>query len=156
MNSPKTMDEIIGNVKEKLKHNTHHLHGHAMHDHITIRVNKDQRHYWSPQLNVIMQREPEDSMTKIIGVYGPMPNVWTLFTLIYLALSVLSVFIMIIGFSQKTLGQESKILWLIPVFILIAASMYISSQMGQKLAAAQTYAIHYFFEDALGETLPEV
>ncbi|MBL0099197.1 MAG: hypothetical protein IPP49_03355 [Saprospiraceae bacterium] len=156
MNSPKTMDEIIGNVKEKLKHNTHHLHGQAMHDHITIRVNKDQRHYWSPQLNVIMQREPEDSMTKIIGVYGPMPNVWTLFTLIYLALSVLSVFIMIIGFSQKTLGQESKILWLIPVFILIAASMYISSQMGQKLAAAQTYAIHYFFEDALGETLPEV
>ncbi|MFZ1562415.1 MAG: hypothetical protein WAT37_20920 [Saprospiraceae bacterium] len=154
--SKKTMDEIIHLVKEKLKHNTHNLHGQAMQDHITIRVNKSHRHYWSPQLSILMQRESGDNETKITGIYGPMPNVWTLFALGYLAIGVLFTFISIIGFSQRALGNECKILWMLPVLATIAALMYLSSQMGQKLGAAQTYAIHYFFEEALGEPLPEV
>ena len=124
MESNKTIEEIITIIKEKLKINTHHLHGQAMHDHITIRVNQSHRHYWSPQLSVQLYREPEDKVTRLVGVYGPMPNVWTLFTLVYLA--------------------------------VVALTMYIISQMGQKLGAAQTYAIHYFFEEALGEPVPEV
>ena len=36
MESNKTIEEIITIIKEKLKINTHHLHGQAMHDHITI------------------------------------------------------------------------------------------------------------------------
>ncbi|MBK9733725.1 MAG: hypothetical protein IPO92_01655 [Saprospiraceae bacterium] len=156
MKSQKTPEKIIALVKDKLKQNLHHLQGQAMHDHITIRVERAQRHYWSPQLSIIMYREPEDSETKIIGVYGPMPNVWTLFTVVYLAIFVLSIFISIIGFSQKALGYEYKILWILPVFAIIALSMYMLSQFGQKLGAAQTYAIHYFFEEAIGETLPSV
>lgn len=156
MYSGKSMEEIILIVKENLKHNTHHLHGQAMHDHITIRVNKAQRHYWSPQLSILMQREPEDIQTKIIGVYGPMPNVWTLFTLGYLAIGVLTTFISIIGFSQRALGQTGHILWALPVMAGIAAAMYLLSQMGQKLGAAQTYAIHYFFEEAIGEKVTEI
>lgn len=150
------MEEIITQVKEKIRINTHHLHGQAMHDHITIRVNQSHRHFWSPQLSILLFREPEDTMTRIVGIYGPMPNVWTMFTITYLALSVLTVFISIIGFSQKALGVESNILFLLPILIAIGLGMYIFSQMGQKLGAAQTYAIHYFFEEALGEPIPEV
>lgn len=156
MTSSKSMEEIISIVKEKLKVNTHHLHGQAMQDHITIRVNKSHRHFWSPQLSILMYREPEDTVTRLVGVYGPMPNVWTMFTLAYLAIGVLIVFITIIGFSQKALGNESSILYALPVLALIAITMYIISQMGQKLGAAQTYAIHYFFEEAIGEPVPEV
>ncbi len=156
MTSSKSMEEIISLVKEKLKVNTHHLHGQAMQDHITIRVNKSHRHFWSPQLSILMYREPEDTVTRLVGVYGPMPNVWTMFTLAYLAIGVLIVFITIIGFSQKALGNESSILYALPVLALIAITMYIISQMGQKLGAAQTYAIHYFFEEAIGEPVPEV
>ncbi|MFZ1749088.1 MAG: hypothetical protein WAU01_02805 [Saprospiraceae bacterium] len=156
MTSKKSIEEIIIAVKEKLTHNTHHLHGQAMQDHITIRVNRDHRHYWSPQLSVLMQREPDDTETKIIGIYGPMPNVWTLFTVGYLAIGTLATFISIIGFSQRALGQDSGVLWVLPILILVALMMYISSQFGQKLGAAQTYAIHYFFEEALGEPIPDV
>jgi hypothetical protein len=156
MTTSKTMEEIITLVKSRLLHNTHDLHGQAMHDHITIRVNKAQRHYWSPQLNVIMYREPEDTVTRLVGVYGPMPNVWTLFTIVYLAIGVLTTFISIIGFSQKAMGHDSTILYIVPILLIIAVAMYIGSQMGQKLGAAQTYAIHYFFQDALEERIPEI
>lgn len=156
MTSTKTIEEIIIIVKDKLKNNTHHLRGQAMQDHITISVEKSHRHYWSPQLSILMQREPDDQNTKITGVYGPMPNVWTLFAISYLAISVLLVFITIIGSSQYALGQEAGILWAVPVLVVLAICLYIISQLGQKLGAAQTYAIHYFFEDAIGEPIPEV
>lgn len=156
MKSQMTPEKIITVVKDRLKHNVHHLEGQAMHDHISIWVEKSQRHYWSPQLSILLSKEPEDAETKIIGVYGPMPNVWTLFAVVYLAIFVLSIFIAIIGFSQKALGYESKVLWLLPVFAIVAVGMYTFSQFGQKLGAAQTYAIHYFFEEAIGEPLPAV
>lgn len=156
MTSPKTMEEIVSEVKIKLRNNTHHLHGQAMQDHITIRINRDQRHYWSPQLSVLMEREADDTETKITGIYGPMPNVWTLFAISYLAIGVLLIFISIIGSSQYALGQEAKILWALPALLFLGISLYIISQLGQKLGAAQTYAIHYFFEEAIGERIPEV
>ncbi len=156
MSSQKTIEEIIDLTKEKLKGNKHNLYGVAMQDHITIRVDSEKRHFWSPQLSVLLQREENDTETKIIGVYGPMPSVWTMFAFGYLAIGVLFVFISIVGFSQRALGNESAILWSLPFLILVAIIMYFISQMGQKLAAPQTYAMHYFFEDALGESIPEV
>ena len=156
MTTTKTMEEIISLVKEKLHAGNHSLHGQAMHDHITIRINRAQRHYWSPQLNVLMYREPEDVTTRLVGVYGPMPNVWTLFTLSYLAIGVITLFISIIGFSQRALGNEANILWALPFLAGLAIILYVVSQMGQKLGAAHTYLIHYFFQDAIGENIPEI
>lgn len=149
------MIEVIQRVKDHLKHDIHHLEGEGMQDHITIRVRKSHRHYWSPQLSILMQ--PDDNQNiRIRGIYGPMPNVWTLFTISYLAIGTISLFISIIGFSQKTLGQDAPILWALPLLAVLAVSLYLLSQMGQKLGAAQTYAIHYFFEEALDEPLPEI
>ena len=126
-----------------------------MHDHIIIQLNKDQRHHWSPQLSILIQREPNDIETKITGIYGTMPNVWTLFAMSYLAISALFIFIAIIGSSQYVLSQEAEILWSLPILMLQGISLYFTSQLGQKLDATQTYAIHYFFQEALGERIPE-
>lgn len=151
-----TVDEIITKVKEHLKDDAHGLHGQAMQDHITIRVNKDQRHFWSPQLSVLLQNDQIEGKTLITGVYGPMPNVWSLFAMAYLSIAVLVTFISIVGFSQRALGEEALILYSLPILIIAATTMYIVSQFGQKLGAPQTYRIHYFFEEALGEKLPEI
>lgn len=156
MTTEKTMEQVIQTVKDKLSGNSRHLQGEAMHDHITLKIDRSHRHYWSPQLSILMYREPEDKVTTIKGVYGPMPNVWTLFALSYLAIGVLSAFISIIGLAQMALGNPYMILWTIPVLLSVAAGLYIISQMGQKLGASQTYAIHYFLQDALGEEVPDI
>lgn len=154
--STQTTEDILMKVKNRLSDNTEHLHGQAMQDHITIRINKEQRHYWSPQLSILLQEDEVNQSTLITGVYGPMPNVWTLFAVSYLALAVIFTFISIIGFSQRALNQEAAILYVLPILVIVAAVLYIMSQMGQKLGAAQTYTIHFFFQDALGEKLPEI
>lgn len=149
-------DDVIQSVKKKLANNPYHLTGVAMQDHITLRVLKSHQHFWSPQLSILLQKDENDDKTNIIGVYGPMPNVWTLFTLSYLAIGVLTIFIGITGYAQKALGEPAPLLWAIPILLGIALIMYISSQMGQKLAAAQMYAMHYFFQDVLAEDLPDI
>lgn len=154
--SEKNVEDIIHLINDRLKNNKYHLYGIAMQDHITIRVKSDHKHFWSPQLSVLLQREDADTETKIIGVYGPMPNVWTMFAFSYLALGTLFIFISIVGFSQRTLGNDHSILWSLPAMAIATIVLYLTSQMGQKLAAPQTYAMHYFFQEALGEEIPEV
>ncbi len=154
MYSEKSMDTIINLMKSKIKDNQFDVIGTAMQDHITLQISKKVRHYWSPQLSILM--EEDGARTKMIGVYGPMPNVWTIFALSYLAIFTLITFISIIGFSQKALGQDATVLYLLPILIGIAIAMYLFSQFGQKLGAAHTYALHYFLQDSLGEKVPEI
>jgi hypothetical protein len=116
--------------------------------HIILKIKKEAQHYWSPQLNLAL--EEVDDGTLIRGRYEPHHNVWTLFILIYLALSILALFVFIFGASQWGLGLPAKILWLIPVLLAMAAGLYFVSQIGQKLGAEETFALHHFVEENLG------
>jgi hypothetical protein len=147
-----SIEAILLNTKEFLKSQNTEIKGIAMQDHITLRINQNERHFWSPQLSILLL--PENNKTKVIGVYGPMPNVWLIFTFSYLALSVLSVFVAIVGFSQYSLGLESKILWLLPFFGGAMLLLYILSQFGQKLGAEQMFTIHHHFENILKIKIP--
>ncbi|MEZ4911566.1 MAG: hypothetical protein R2774_11985 [Saprospiraceae bacterium] len=157
MYTEKSIEDIIQIVKLKLKDNQYDVIGTAMQDHITLQINKKIRHYWSPQLSIIMEENVDNrNETKLIGVYGPMPNVWTIFALSYLAIFTLVIFIAIIGFSQKALGQEAQILYALPFLLATAIALYLISQFGQKLGANHTFALHYFLQEAIGEKVPEI
>ncbi|HMP30986.1 MAG TPA: hypothetical protein PKD85_15370 [Saprospiraceae bacterium] len=156
MISEKPMDEIIKLVNERCKNNTYHLSGLAILDQISIWIEKSHRKYWSPQLSILMYPHDEGRKTRLLGTYGPMPTVWTFFMFLYIAIGVLVTFITIIGFAQKSLGNDASILWTVPILLLIALGLYIFSQMGQKLAAHQMYSIHFFFQEIIQEEVPEV
>jgi len=156
MISEKPMSEIIKLVNDRCENNNQHLNGLAILDQISVWVDKSHRKYWSPQLSVLMVPYENGSGTRLSGTYGPMPTVWTFFVFLYTAIGVLVTFISIIGFAQKSLGNDSRVLWAVPVLLLLAAVLYVSSQFGQKLAAHQMYTIHFFMQDTLGEKFPDV
>lgn len=144
--------EIIEKTRSKLKDPVASYTGLAMQDHITLNVLQEERHFWSPQLSIILF--DENNGTRLEGRYGPMPNVWVLFTFGYLALSTLLIFTLIIGFSQKSLGLDSSVLWLVPFLAGGLIFLYILSQMGQKLGAAQMFDLHREIETILGQKIP--
>jgi hypothetical protein len=145
-------EEIIRKTREVLSAPEANCKGLAMQDHITLRIHAHDRHFWSPQLGVILY--DEDGKTRLVGLYGPMPNVWVLFTFGYLALSTLTIFISIIGLSQRSLGLESSVLWLVPLLLGGILFLYLLSQMGQKLGAAQMFTLHHEMENILGQKIP--
>jgi len=146
-----SVDEIIEKTRLKLKAPSSTCAGLAMQDHITLRVLQDERHFWSPQLSIVLFEENDG--TRLEGRYGPMPNVWVLFTFGYLALSTFLIFILIIGLSQKSLGLDSTVLWSVTFLAGGLAFLYFLSQMGQKLGAAQMFYLHHEMESILGQKI---
>lgn len=122
----------------------------GLHMHIVLKIPQAERHYWSPQLSLTLETQ-EDGSTLIRGLYGPAPSVWTLFTFGYAVISVLGFFAFALGFSQWSLGMSAPILWALPILSVFALGLYILAQLGQKMGAAQTYKLHYFFENLLQE-----
>ena len=150
--SPKSQQTILSSLQAALQEQPAICHGIAIEGHIVLKVLPEEAHYWSPQLSILLDQE--EGHTLIRGRYGPKPNVWTLFTMSYLAISILGIFISIIGFSRLSLGLSSGILWFLPILGIAAIGLYIISQLGQKLGAEQTFTLHHFFEGILGQKIP--
>ena len=94
----------------------------------------------------------EDGGTIIRGHYGPNPTIWAFFFYGYAALGVIALFAGMLGLSKYMLGQESWILWTLPVMGGIALGLYLVAQFGQKIGAEQMYQLHHFFEETIHET----
>jgi hypothetical protein len=118
--------------------------------HIIIKVPDSERHYWSPQLSLSIEKEEDSEKTLVRGLYGPHPSVWTMFAMSYLVLGIASVFAGIIGYSYHLLDKNAWMLWLIPVFAGIALILYMIAQFGQKLGAEHTFRLHHFYEETVG------
>lgn len=116
---------------------------------VTLKVNQEDRHFWSPQLSLVLEESEDGNGTEVNGLYGPNGNVWTLFAFGYMALGILITFISIIGFSQRSLGMECKILWTLPFLIGGLVILYFISQFGQKLGAEQMFTLHHAVERIL-------
>jgi hypothetical protein len=136
-------ETVEGIIKEKL-HSNSEFTASLDSGHYTIRIKQKDRHFWSPQLSLTL--EEDANKTLIRGLYGPAPNVWTLFLLAYLAIGVLSLFALFMGLSYWMLGQESQILWALLFLAISALGVYMIAQFGQKLGAEQTFKLHQFIE----------
>lgn len=120
--------------------------------HIILTVRDDLQRIWSPYCQLNMEHQ-EDGTLSVCGLYGPNPNVWTIFIFGYSLLILLTFFISIIGFSQYSLGMDARILWLLPFCILMMAALFIAGFIGQKWGEDQTQLIHQFIEASLEEKI---
>lgn len=66
---------------------------------ISLRIPVKDQHFWSPQLNLSLE-PTEDGKTLVEGIYGPNPNVWSLFLYGYFLLGFLAVVAAVVGVSQ--------------------------------------------------------
>ena len=143
--------EIQQRIKNRLKTHPNECTGKVIPHFILLKIPLENQHYWSPQLS--LQLEEEEGITVIRGLYGPNPNVWSLFTFGYATMGILSLFVSIIGTSKLSLGKNAYELWTLPIFAIGIILLYISSQVGQKLGAEETFTIHHFLEEALEQKI---
>ena len=130
---------ICGALENHEQFTFHYLPGH-----IYIKVAPKHRHFWSPQLHLSI--EPDEDRVILRGLYGPNPSLWAVFFFGYVILGLLATVIGVWGFSLWSLGKSSSILWAIPAIGVIAITLYIAGQIGQKLGAQQMFDIHHFYE----------
>ena len=142
-------EKIEAKIRLKLEESQNECTGRIIPGYIVLEIPPSERHYWSPQLSISLEEHEEGTLIR--GLYGPNPTVWAMFTFGYSAIGILALFAAIIGFSNLSLGLEAPVLWVLPVLGGIALILYFVAQTGQKIGVEQTFTIHHFYEEAIGE-----
>lgn len=119
---------------------------------ICLRVPLEQRHFWSPRLNISLDPDGEGK-TRVTGTYGPNANMWSSFLYGYLIVGLVGMFSGILGFCQYSLGMQAWGLWIFGSMVAIACGMYMLAQFGREVGSQQMFQIHRIYEDAVGRKI---
>ena len=146
LKSNASVDNICSRYKVILMTKNQVLSGKVRHGYISVFPSSDHMHYWSPHLSVTLEQDEENpNQTVIRGLYGPTPAVWTMFVFIYAIIALATVIIFIIGFANMSIGESGRILWALPILIILLLSIYATSYYGQRKAHDQIEIIDDFF-----------
>ncbi len=146
--SPLSIEELMKKLKSRLSQGDAPCIGEVIHGHATLKIPKKDQHYWSPQLGLTFEKTEEGTLIR--GLYGPRPEVWTMFVLFYSVIGFAVMVISVFGFSSWSLGKSVEFLWSVPVLILIFLSLYLVANQGKKLGKEQIHILHHFFESTIG------
>ncbi len=147
--SPLSAQEVIARLKKGLEREGTTVVGVARHGYAALKIPPDIRHYWSPQLSLSVEELESGKGSLIRGLYGPAPNVWTLFIFIYALVGLAFLGVVLVGVSYLTVGMDASILWWALVLAGALLSIYLVSYFGQRLGHDQMEILHNFLEDNL-------
>jgi hypothetical protein len=122
--------------------------GQADETYATLYFSKDKRHYWSPQLTLMIEEEEDGSHVR--GLYGPRPAVWTMFVFFYALIGVLILFAIVIGGSQLMLHKSSWVIWAVPALLAVFVSLWFVAKKGKNKGKAEMVVMHHFLTQILG------
>lgn len=142
------VEEARAWLERGMRENTDRCEVKSFPGYLSLRILEAEQHYWSPQLQLSLDPDGEGAL--VTGTYGPNTNLWSSFVYAYLILASAALFSGILGMCQWCIGQTPWGLWILGVALTIAAGLYISAQMGQKLGAQQTFQLHRVYEAAIG------
>jgi hypothetical protein len=145
--TPLTPEEINLRIRKSLRENSRLCSGSSTKGYATIYPTEEAQHFWSPQLTITL--DTESDTTRVRGLYGPKPSVWTMFVFFYSAIGFAAMIISMIGLSYLSLGKPATILWLVPVLIIIFMTLYLVAYFGQRLGHKQMTKLHRFLEECL-------
>lgn len=142
-------DESLKMLRRHFDESTYKFRGQFVDEYISIFVNPADDHFWSPTVSLTILQHNKGSVIK--RMFGPKPNVWTLFALLRLAMITSAFFLIIIGLAQMFLEHEPVALYgLIPVFLL-AVVVWIAGRVGQERGKEQMGLLKNYVFDALKE-----
>ena len=106
-------------------------------NHLVIDVNEKDEHFWSPQLHVEIE-EIEESRSKLKGLFGPKPGVWSLFMFIHFGVATAFIVFAIVAYSNWSLQKDAffPIVMLI-VLPIIWVTLYFLGRLGKSTGQQQ-------------------
>ena len=106
-------------------------------DHVFIKFNQKEHHFWSPQLHLEID-EVDDISCKLYGVFGPNPTLWTFFMFVHFVVATLFIIIGIWAYSSASLDKNYHIqVGLMVLLVLIWFVLYFAGRSGKKKSEPQ-------------------
>lgn len=114
---------------------------------VEVTVEAERQDFWSPQIS--LQIDTHEEGTLVYGRIGPQPQVWTLLVAMYAIVGITSIFAMLFAFSQWLLNEPLWALWALPLGFGLAAMVYGTAYIGQRLGAEQSHELALLVTHAL-------
>jgi len=117
--------------------------------HIIIDVPVEENHFWSPQLNIEVEKN-EQNETIVKGLFGPKPQVWTLFMFFHFAVAVGFIGFSVMAYVQWSLKTDySFALIMVIALPAIWFVMYFLGRIGKKTGHKQMDELYKFMMKTL-------
>ncbi|MBT8306210.1 MAG: GTP-binding protein [Maribacter sp.] len=121
-----------------------------MDDHVFIKFNKEQIHFWSPQLHLEIN-DQEEGGSKIYGLFGPNPTLWTFFMFLHFGVATIFIGLGVWAYSSASLGRSYGIqLGLMIFMVLLWFVLYAFGRAGRSKGKPQMHELHDFMNQQLG------
>lgn len=118
---------------------------------VFIKTPRHQQHFWSPEMSVRIEKsEFSDDITAHCLV-GPRQTVWVLFTLIYAAILLLTLFGGSFGAVQYQQEGSSIFIWFFPIGFIAFLSVFITAKIGQRKGRDQMLHLVSFLYHSLDQ-----
>lgn len=116
--------------------------------HIVIDVPGEEDHFWSPQLHIEIVAENDKTILK--GLFGPKPQVWTLFMFFHFAVGLAFIVFLIMAYTQYSLKQDYQFaMYMCIVMPIIWILFYVFGQLGKKKGYNQMVELDDFVKSII-------
>ena len=140
-------EEIIQKICTQIKDKEAPCEGSIITNHVVLRLPDPDVHFWSPQLSIDVSEKINGSIIK--GLFGPSPNVWTMFMFFYMGIGIFGLFGLFYGLSQWTIGNTPYALWSLPIAILAELLIYLIAHSGKAKAKRQMNQLNTILQKVL-------
>lgn len=117
--------------------------------HIFIDIPAEENHFWSPQLHFEIE-EIDESKSIVKGLFGPKPQVWTLFMFIHFAMAFAFIGFSIVAYVKWSLKSEYKTALMITLALpILWVIMYFLGSIGKRRGYKQMDELYGFMMETL-------
>ncbi len=152
MTVPLTPAEIQRRVDQQLREPDCPCRGLATDRQIDLRIREAERHFWSPQLTVLVS--PDGDGSRLTGHFGPNAELWTMFMACYGFVVLSAIAGLFFGISQLVIRETPWALWSIPIAVVLVVLIYAAAGVGQRLGQSQTEVLHDVLDHATRREQP--
>ena len=118
-------------------------------DHIFIKLNPRDIHFWSPQLQLEIN-EVDDGGSQLHGLFGPNPTLWTFFMFLHFGVATFFIILCIWAYSSASLEKPYGLqIALMILMALLWIVFYVFGRMGRRKGKPQMEELYRFMINVL-------
>ena len=118
-------------------------------EHVFIKFNKKNNHFWSPQLHLEID-ELDKKNSKLYGVFGPNPTLWTFFMFLHFGVATVFVILAIWAYSSAVLDKPYGLqLGLMGMMTILWLVLYFFGRAGKHKGRPQMEELYRFMMGVL-------
>lgn len=148
---PKKHTEVLDDFKNAFQSEECTFLGKIVDGHIFISIPKNKDHFWSPQLHLEIL-EHDNNTTLLKGLFGPKPQVWTLFMFVHFIVGTSFLGFAILLYTRMSLDKDIVFPLVMLIFLpMVWIVLYFLGKIGKSTGKSQMVDLHDFMLEVIAE-----